>query len=169
MGKRRKARENALQLLYQLEFDDSRPEKTLAGYWQNKKNSQEVKEYKEYSEWLVKGVLSRKPEIDEAIQAVSRNWRIARMAIVDRNILRIAVYELMCERTLTPAIIINEALEVAKQFSGQEAAMFINGVLDGLRKRIESGPPLGEEDKNVPKTRKRETGKRKTSQRDQEN
>lgn len=132
MGRRRRARECALQLLYELEFHDNEVEGLIENFWKERKEPEEVREY---CEWLVRGVLSRRPKIDEAIQSVSKNWRLARMAMVDRNILRLAAFELEAEPHLDPAIIINEAIEIAKKYSGEEAAHFVNGILDALRRK----------------------------------
>jgi len=145
MGKRRKARESTLQILFQLEFNDLQPEKTIQHYWLNRKAS---KEAKEYSHWLVNGILTHKEKIDSVIQSVSEHWRIARMAVVDRNILRMAVYELLFEENIAPAIIINEAIEIAKKYSSDEAATFVNGILDAIRKKWESDKKAVKEETN---------------------
>lgn len=134
MGRRRKARECALQILYELEFHENQVESLLEAFWRERKEPQEVREY---CEWLVRGVVRERPKIDAVIQKVSKNWRLSRMAIVDRNILRLAAFELEAEPHLEPAIIINEAIEIAKKFSGEEAAHFINGLLDALKKKRE--------------------------------
>ncbi|MGB3861662.1 MAG: transcription antitermination factor NusB [Candidatus Aminicenantaceae bacterium] len=131
MGKRRKARESTLQILFQLEFNDSDAEKAFRQYWKDKKATKEVKDY---CRWLIKGITSHQESIDRSIQSVSKRWRLSRMPVVDRNILRMAVFELLYEEDVAPAIIINEAIEISKKFSGEQAAMFINGVLDTLRK-----------------------------------
>jgi len=133
MGQRRKAREEALRILFRLEFENSQAEKTLNQYWENKKASEEIKEY---SNWLVNGIISNQSKIDNIIQQVSEHWRISRMALVDRNILRMAVFELLYEENVAPAIVINEAIEIAKKYSGDEAATFVNGVLDAIRKSL---------------------------------
>lgn len=140
MGKRRKARESALQILFQLEFNASDPEDIIRGFWEHQKAAEDVKEY---AAWLVRGIREGQDEVDGAIQAASEHWRIARMAVVDRNILRIAVFEMLEAKTLVPAIVINEAIEIAKRYSGEEASVFINGILDAVRKRLEAGkqPP----------------------------
>lgn len=145
MGKRRKARESTLQILFQLEFNDYQPEKTIRYYWQSRKGPEEVKEY---SRWLVNGILTHKDKIDNVIQSVSEHWRIARMAVVDRNILRMAVYELIFEESIAPAIIINEAIEIAKKYSSDEAATFVNGILDAIRKKMKLPKKAGKEEKN---------------------
>jgi N utilization substance protein B len=92
----------------------------------------------------VERILDHAAEIDGAIQTASKNWRLARMAVVDRNILRIAVAELLYEPTLAPAIVMNEAIEIAKRYSGEESALFVNGVLDAIGRHL-AGKPGGPE------------------------
>jgi N utilization substance protein B len=133
MGRIRKAREETLRILFRLEFENKQLEKTLNQYWESKKTSEEIKEY---STWLVKGIISDQAKIDNIIQKVSEHWRISRMPLVDRNILRMAVFELLNEENIAPAIIINEAIEIAKKYSGDEAATFVNGILDAIRKNL---------------------------------
>ena len=134
MGKRRKARESTLQILFQLEFNDSEVDKAFRLFWKDKKATKDVKDY---CRWLVKGVISHRESIDKNIQSVSKHWRLSRMPVVDRNILRMAVFELLNEEDVEPAIIINEAIEIAKKYSGEQAATFVNGVLDALSKRVD--------------------------------
>jgi len=133
MGRRRKAREETLCILFRLEFENKQIEKTLNQYWENKKTSEEIKDY---STWLVNGIISDQAKIDNIIQQISEHWRISRMALVDRNILRMAVFELLYEENIAPAIVINEAIEIAKKYSGDEAATFVNGILDAIRKNL---------------------------------
>ncbi len=135
MGRRRKAREETLRILFRLEFEDTQLEKTLIQYWENRKASEEIKEY---STWLVKGIISHQDKIDNIIQQVSEHWRISRMALIDRNILRMAVFELLNEENIAPAIVINEAIEIAKKYSGDKAATFVNGILDAIRKNLKN-------------------------------
>ncbi len=122
-------------MLYQLEFHENELEEVLADYWARHRASSEIKDY---ANWLVRGVFDRLRPLDEAIQEVSERWRLPRMTVVDRNILRLAAYELEAEPHLEPAIVINEAVEIAKKYSGEEAAHFVNGILDALRKRREA-------------------------------
>ncbi len=136
MGKRRKARESALQILFQLEFNAADPEDVIRGFWEHQKAADDVKEY---AAWLVRGIRESQESVDDAIQSASEHWRIPRMAVVDRNILRIAVFEMLRAKTLVPAIVINEAIEIAKRYSGEEASVFINGILDAVRKTLEPG------------------------------
>lgn len=145
MGKRRKARESTLQILFQLEFNDRGLENIFESFWQEKKASKEIKEY---CRWLVEGIVSHRERIDQLIQSVSENWRIERMALVDRNVLRIAVFELLYEENLAPAIVINEAIEVSKKYSSEESATFVNGLLDAVRKKIEKMQRRPKEEKN---------------------
>ena len=132
MGKRRKARESTLQILFQLEFDDSDEEQVFRLYWKDKKATKDIKDY---CRWLLKGVVAHRESIDRSIQSVSKRWRLSRMPVVDRNILRMATFELKYEEDVEPAIVINEAIEIAKKYSGGQAATFINGVLDTLSKK----------------------------------
>ena len=134
MGQRRKARECALQILFQFEFNAGDPMALVKVYWEHQKASPEARKY---GTWIVEAIIAHGEDIDRAIQSASKNWRLSRMAVIDRNILRIAVCELLYEKTLVPAIIMNEAIEIAKRYSGEESAMFVNGVLDAVRRLIE--------------------------------
>jgi len=145
MGKRRKARESALQILFQLEFDNSQPGETIKQYWISQKSSAETKEY---TKQLINGITDHREEIDRTIQSGSENWRVSRMPIVDRNVLRMAIFELFYEKSLAPAIVINEAIEIAKKFGTDKSSPFINGVLDGLLKKMKINKKSSKEDKN---------------------
>ncbi len=134
MGQRRKARELTLQILFQLEFHDSDLKKEKEKYWKQRKFSPGIRDY---SDWLVDGILSNKKKVDEMIESASIHWRLPRMNIVDRNILRMAVYELLYEKNVPQAVVINEAIEIAKKYSTDNAATFINGILDRIRKDLE--------------------------------
>lgn len=134
MGKRRKAREAALQVLFQTEFNDSPVKNILSLFWKNKKSD---KEMREFSRALVENVLEHKDEIDSVIQSVSEHWRVSRMTVIDRCILRMAVCEFAFVENTEPAVVINEAIEIAKKYSSKEAATFINGILDAVKKNTE--------------------------------
>lgn len=134
MGRRRKAREETLRILYRLEFDNQEPEEILRHYWESRKKDREIRDY---STWLTKGITSHQKEIDSLIQSASEHWRLPRMAVIDRNVLRMAVYELLFEKDIAPAIVINEAIEIARKYSGDESAVFVNGILDAVRKGLE--------------------------------
>ncbi len=133
MGRRRKAREETLRILYRLEFDNRPLDETIDQYWENKRADRATQEY---CTWLVSGIISHQKTIDTIIQQASEHWRMSRMALIDRNILRIAVFELLYEENIAPAIIINEAIEIAKMYSGDKAATFVNGILDAVRKNL---------------------------------
>ena len=162
MGKRRKSRECALQVLFQLEFNSADPEALIRRYWEYQKVTEDVREY---GNWIIEGIRAHSREVDAAIQSASENWRIPRMAVVDRNILRISVYELLFEKTLVPAIVINEAIEIAKKYSGEEASVFVNGILDAVRKTLEAGKDSSKEGTDGKKRRIAKTGKRPTGDR----
>jgi N utilization substance protein B len=156
MGPRRKARECALQILFQLEFNAGDHDDLIRVYWAYQKAPQPVRTY---GTWIVETFLAHRAEIDAAIQAASKNWRLARMAVVDRNILRIAVCELLYEPALVPAIVMDEAIEIAKRYSGEESAVFVNGVLDaivrGLAPAAAKAEAAGQEGEHEPKKRTR--------------
>jgi len=132
--KRRRAREYALQILFQLditngEFNDI----IFKDFWENVKEDDEVKEFT-YD--IVIGTKENISRIDEVIKEAARNWAIDRMAIVDRNILRAATYELLYRVDIPSSVIINEAIEIAKRYSTEESASFINGILDKIQKTV---------------------------------
>ena len=130
--KRRKAREYALQILFQVDFTKKRIDsKDLEEFWSGKKESRSIKEF---TEDLVRGTLNSIDEIDAMIERVTENWLLKRMAAVDRNILRFAAYEILYRKDIPSAVTINEAIEIAKKFSSAESAPFINGILDRLAK-----------------------------------
>jgi len=132
MGRRRKSRELALQLLYQLDVHgESDPAPSLAEFWSRHPVSGEVRGF---AEALVRGAKSHQGKIDSLIGEYAENWELERMAVVDRNILRAAIYELLWAGDVPPKVAINEALEVAKKFSTQESSRFINGILDRIHR-----------------------------------
>jgi N utilization substance protein B len=164
MGQRRKARESALQILYQLEFDEMDAGEAHDAFWRKRRAPAGAKDY---CLRLVEGISSHQKEIDEAIQSISEHWRIARMALIDRNILRLAAFELLRDRSIPPAIVINEAIEIAKKYSGPEAAIFVNGILDALRKKIQTETDAEREVNDVRKDRQEgRRGSRRRSQKD---
>lgn len=138
MGKRRKARELALQLLYQLDlWDETDPSPHLSEFWSRHPVDPEVRAF---TEALVRGTKLHQPKIDELIIQYTEHWDLGRMAVVDRNILREGVFELLWLTEVPPKVAINEALEVAKKFSTQESSRFINGILDRVRKELRPTP-----------------------------
>lgn len=138
MGKRRKARELALQLLYQLDlWDEADPSPHLSEFWSRHPVDPEVRVF---TEALVRGTKLHQPKIDELIGQYAEHWKLGRMAVVDRNILREGIFELLWLAEVPPKVAINEALEVAKKFSTQESSRFINGILDRVRKELRPAP-----------------------------
>ena len=132
MGRRRKARELALQLLYQLDVQgEEHAEPHLDDFWLRHPVDREAREF---AEALVLGTKRHEAEIDELIARYAENWELDRMAVVDRNILRQGIFELRWGTGVPPKVAINEALEVAKKFSTQESSRFINGILDRIHK-----------------------------------
>jgi len=134
---RRRAREAALQMLYQWEIGRSSPYEAIATYWPSHDESATVDErLRELANDLVRGTVERVGEIDGILGAHAQNWRVERMAVIDRLVLRLAVYELLAQPDTPPRVVINEALELARAYSGEEAVAFVNGVLDAIRKEL---------------------------------
>lgn len=131
MRKRTKARECALQMLYQIDITSDTAEPALEGYWQDNKQQQQIVEF---ATNLVKGVCQKKGRIDELLTSYTENWTISRMAVVDRNILRMGVYELLYCPDIPPKVSINEAVDLAKKFGDSESGKFVNGILDRIHK-----------------------------------
>jgi N utilization substance protein B len=132
MGSRRRARELALQLLYQFELTDASPEEMQAGFeeWRNAGDG-----VRAFADDLLRGTLDRLVEIDGELKEQTTHWRLERLAAVDRNILRLAMYELIYESDTPPAVVIDEAIEIAKKYGAKDSGRFVNGVLDGFVKR----------------------------------
>lgn len=137
MGKRRKARELALQFLYQLDQrGDGEPEPASEEFWSRHPVAPEVREF---AEALVRGTKLHQSKIDGLINQYALNWDLDRIAVVDRNILRAGIFELLWTAETPPKVIINEAIEVAKKFGSQESGRFINGILDRIHKELGRG------------------------------
>jgi N utilization substance protein B len=132
MGTRRRARELALQLLYQFELTDASPEEMQAGFEEWRNASEGVREF---ADNLLRGTLTRLSQIDDELGRQTTHWRLERLAAVDRNILRLAMYELMFETDTPHAVVIDEAIEIAKRYGTKDSGRFVNGVLDGFVKR----------------------------------
>jgi len=135
---RHRAREQALQLLFQWDLRRTPLEEILRGYYESllvREDSVGLPRPDAFAEKLLRGVVEELPEVDERIARHAEHWKIPRMPAVDRNILRLAVYEML--RTDTPpAVIIAEALELARRFAGEESVHFVNGVLDAVRREL---------------------------------
>ena len=127
---RRQAREYALKMLFQYDFVGDRNSPACAGdQWYEQKADEDLRTF---ARELVSGTLKHLEEIDRVLQEAAENWKMDRMAAVDRNILRCAVYEILFKRDIPAAVTINEALEIAKKYSSLESVSFINGLLDKI-------------------------------------
>jgi N utilization substance protein B len=138
MGTRRKSRELALQMLFQADLGQQPIEEVRKTFWQGR--GQVAPEVKGFAEDIFRVARDRAPEIDKLIENHAENWRMDRMAAVDRNLMRAAVAELLGFPKTPRAVIINEAIEIARKFSSPESVQFINGVLDSIGKEIEAAP-----------------------------
>jgi N utilization substance protein B len=130
LGSRTKARECALQALYQLDLSGGDPREALRGVLAHFEDADEATE--RFADELVRGVQSEKPQIDALIQTSSTHWKLERMARVDRNILRLAVYEILRRADVPLRVTLNEAVELGKKFGSEESSAFVNGVLDRI-------------------------------------
>ena len=133
MASRRKARELALQMLFQWELGGHSPEHVVSTFLRSQKVDEEVESF---ARALFEGTVVEVEALDRLMREHSEHWRLERMAAVDRNLLRVAVYELRHHPETPPAVIINEALEIARRFSDKDAVEFVNGVLDAIRKNL---------------------------------
>jgi N utilization substance protein B len=140
MGSRRKARESALQMLFAADVSKTRVDELVRDYWAELGDSDVTPAAQEFATRLATGTLARLDALDERIRSRAEHWRISRMAIVDRNILRLAVYEFLHEPT-PRTVAINEALEIARRFSTYEATQFINGILDAIKRDLDEEQP----------------------------
>lgn len=147
---RHRAREAALQMLYQWEVGRVSPHEAVQTYWPGRDAPPSPEDERAdaapelmvdevgrtFANTLVAGTVARVAEIDELIAAHLKNWRIERVAVIDRLVMRVAVYELLTETDTPARVVINEALELARTFSGEEPVPLINGVLDAVRKTL---------------------------------
>ena len=140
MGSRRKARECALQMLFAADVAGAAPDEVLRTYWAQLGEPETENSAREFATRLAAGTLAHLDALDERIRSRAEHWRIPRMAIVDRNILRLAVYEFLYEPT-PRTVAINEALEIARRFSTYEATQFINGILDAIKRDLDEQQP----------------------------
>jgi len=134
MGLRRDGREAAVQFLYQM--DAHKPEKfeeALAEFW---RQNEEPKTVQDFTNDLLRGIVPKLPEIDAKIRTLADNWDFERLAVVDRNVLRLAVYEMLHRPEIPPVVSINEAIEIAKKFSTAESGKFVNGLLDRVKNEL---------------------------------
>jgi transcription antitermination protein NusB len=140
MGSRRKARECALQMLFAADISEARADELVRLYWAELSDEETEPAARDFATRLAVGALAHLAELDERIKSRAEHWRISRMAVVDRNILRLAVYEFLHEPT-PRTVAINEALEIARRFSTYEATQFINGILDAIKRDLDEQHP----------------------------
>ncbi|HEX2678598.1 MAG TPA: transcription antitermination factor NusB [Polyangiales bacterium] len=129
MGSRRKAREAAVQMLYQMDVAGVDAERAIELFWENLGAPAEEREF---ADSLVRGCGARRDQIDDKIRSVSKHWRLERMSRVDRNIIRLGAYELLYVDDVPGRVTLNEAVELAKRFGNEESPAFVNGVLDRI-------------------------------------
>ncbi|HEY8849986.1 MAG TPA: transcription antitermination factor NusB [Thermoanaerobaculia bacterium] len=132
MGARRKARELALQMLYQHDLSGNTPEAIVTTFEDLQKSKPNTREF---ATRIFQGTVDNLSKIDDMIAQQADNWRLSRMAVVDRNIIRMSIYEFLHEEDTPKLVIIDEAIEIAKKFGTQKSSQFINGILDGILKR----------------------------------
>ena len=135
MGTRRKARELALQMLFQADVAKQAPDEVRKSFWSER--GQVESDVRGFADDIFRIATDRSEEIDKKIEAHAENWRVERMAAVDRNILRAGVAEFLGFADTPKAVVINEALEIARKFSSPESVNFLNGVLDSVAREME--------------------------------
>ncbi len=134
---RTRAREAALQLMYQMEIGRASADEAIVTYWPVHDAGEALSEpLRQFANGLVRGTTERRAEIDAIITAHAQNWRLERMVVIDRIVLRLGVYELLAEPETPARVVINEGIELARTYSGDEAVPFVNGVLDSVRKEL---------------------------------
>ncbi len=133
MGVRRRGREYALQMLYAMDLTGYLPDQVFAGFSAIQDLNRDAFYY---ARRLVDGIHGQMEDIDAVLQKYAEHWKIHRMAVVDRNLLRLGLYELMYLKEIPFPIVINEALEIVKEFSDHEGTQFLNGILDAARKEF---------------------------------
>jgi transcription antitermination protein NusB len=133
MSKRREGREAAVQFLYQIDIHGDSAENLNADFWALRESSGKVRQF---AEELVAGVALHRAELDDRIKKVAQNFTIERLNVVERNILRLAIYEMFYNLEVPPVVAINEAIEIAKKFAGEDSGKFVNGLLDKVKLEV---------------------------------
>jgi len=133
MRKRTRAREFTLQMLYQIDITKDTGENCLINFWDGLSEEGVDEDIKSFANELTRGVIANLEHIDAKITQHATNWNLTRMAVVDRNILRLGCYELLFREDIPPKVSINEAVELAKKYASIEASKFVNGILDKIK------------------------------------
>jgi len=135
MRKRSVARECALKILYKVELINMPPERAVASFWEQEHEEEYSADVREFAADIVMNVRARVVDLDAKISEYATNWQITRMAVIDRNVLRIGLYELMYAPGIPPKVAINEAVELVKKYGDTESSKFVNGILDKIHKK----------------------------------
>jgi len=136
VGKRREGREAAVQFLFQDDLNKTEPDalaQAMEGFWTLRESAARTRQF---ATELIHGVLEHHDAIDERIKRVAANYELHRIAPVDRNILRVAIYEMLYTSEVPPVVCINEAIEIAKRFGSEDSGRFVNGILDRLKEEV---------------------------------
>ncbi len=144
---RRNSREWAVQFLFQLDFNPENFTLTLSDFWRERPSSPRAKKF---TEELINGVRENSDQIDALIQKYAEHWDIKRMSAVDRNVLRVALYEMYFRPDVPPVVSINEAVDIARSFSSIESGKFVNGILDRARKDLKRDARIATESETEP-------------------
>ncbi|QHI70951.1 transcription antitermination factor NusB [Tichowtungia aerotolerans] len=135
MTGRRQAREWVVQFLFQTEFNPEELDQALEDFW-NDEEKKPLDRDRNYVNEVIRGVLDQQFKIDRTLKRYTDNWDVERLGALDRTVLRVAVYEMLFRDDVPPVVSINEAIEIAKAYSGQKSARFVNGVLDRIQKEL---------------------------------
>jgi N utilization substance protein B len=133
---RRQAREWVVQFLFQTEFNPGELDEALELFWADEEK-QPLDRDRDYVNEVIHGVIDQQVKIDRTLKRYTHNWDVDRLGVLDRIVLRVAVYEMLFRSDVPPVVSINEAIEIAKAFSGQKSARFVNGVLDRIQKELD--------------------------------
>ncbi len=132
MRKRTKAREHALKMLYIIDITGEKPESCIKKFWTHEEENDG--EVREFADMLVRGVAVNGSAIDKTISSYAANWELKRMAVIDRNVIRSATFELLYTDDIPPKVSINEAIDIAKKYGDKDSGKFVNGILDKINK-----------------------------------
>ncbi len=133
---RRQAREWVVQFLFQTEFNPEELDQALEDFWNNDGKAPLDRD-RNYVNEVIHGVIEQQTKIDRTLKRYTDNWDVDRLGVLDRTVLRVAVYEMLFRDDVPPVVSINEAIEIAKAYSGQKSARFVNGVLDRIQKELD--------------------------------